>query len=209
MSERILIIVDFQNDFIQPDGVLSIKDVSLINRMQTFIDSLGPNSFVNIIITMDTHFRETWSSTYESTSYPLHCEFGHNGFKLAFNLSNTSNLPVEIIYKSTVDIWNEVSQYRCLNKDFKDSQIYISGLITEVCVKHALDGFLQRKAGKVFLLSDLIGGLNQTAEDLFLSEEYTDYVNHKSLCMLSSSDFLNGEAAQGLGDKLYFTNDKQ
>ena len=36
MKKRILVRVDFQNDFVDPDGKLTINDVALINRHQRF-----------------------------------------------------------------------------------------------------------------------------------------------------------------------------
>lgn len=93
MNNKIFFLIDFQNDFIQPQGLLSINNPQLINRMQSFVNSLTDNCFDSIIATMDTHFKATWDSTSESKDFPLHCEYGTKGWELAINIKDT--LPVK------------------------------------------------------------------------------------------------------------------
>ena len=76
MNNRILMRIDFQNDFVHPHGALSINSPELIERQQKFADSLFPTSFDKIIDTYDTHFAETYGETSEAANFPLHCVFG-------------------------------------------------------------------------------------------------------------------------------------
>lgn len=188
MNNKIFFLIDFQNDFIQPQGLLSINNPQLINRMQSFVNSLTDNCFDSIIATMDTHFKATWDSTSESKDFPLHCEYGTKGWELAINIKDT--LPVKILYKSTVNIWKETFQYDCLNQDFTNKDVYLAGLVTEICVKNALDGLLARNYKSVILFDDLTGGLKQTAKELCQSNEYKPYIENKQLFVANSYDFI-------------------
>ena len=40
MNKRILMRIDFQNDFVHPQGDLTISDIDLIERHQKFANSL-------------------------------------------------------------------------------------------------------------------------------------------------------------------------
>ncbi len=184
MNKKILFLIDFQNDFVAPDGLLSINNPALIKKGQSFMDNLPKTAFENIIVTMDTHFKSTWNSTIESKSFPLHCEYGTDGFDLAIKLK--SDLPVRILYKSTTDIWAEATQYSCLNEDFSDKDIYLAGLVTEICVKNALDGLLKKNPHSITLISDLTGGIKQSAAELFA--EYKD--KHPQLYITTCAEFL-------------------
>ena len=72
MNERILMRVDFQNDFVDPEGKLTLSDTDLINRQQHFCNSLQKGMFNQIIDVADTHFEETYKATKEAEAYPLH-----------------------------------------------------------------------------------------------------------------------------------------
>ena len=45
MKKRILMRVDFQNDFVHPHGSLTINNPQLIEKHQQFADNLFQNSF--------------------------------------------------------------------------------------------------------------------------------------------------------------------
>ena len=57
MSQRILMRIDFQNDFVHPQGKLTISDTDLIDRHQKFANSLQTGMFDVIIDSYDTHFQ--------------------------------------------------------------------------------------------------------------------------------------------------------
>ncbi|MBR2274090.1 MAG: hypothetical protein IJ864_04630 [Alphaproteobacteria bacterium] len=116
MNNNILIRIDFQNDFVHPDGVLSICNMSLIAAHQKFAQQLSANSFAQIIETYDTHFAETYHETIEAQSYPPHCLFGRWGWLQAAPFDSALN--VSKLYKSTTNLWNEAVQYKLLNADW-------------------------------------------------------------------------------------------
>ncbi len=49
MNNRILVRIDFQNDFIHPNGSLSINNPDLIEKNQQFNNSLQKGMFAEII----------------------------------------------------------------------------------------------------------------------------------------------------------------
>lgn len=77
--DKLLVIVDFQNDFILPEGALSVpRASSLISPLENYLRSLPsqPNPPSTILITLDTHRQEEYFRGEESKTYPLHCKPG-------------------------------------------------------------------------------------------------------------------------------------
>lgn len=159
MKKRILVRVDFQNDFVDPDGKLTINDVALINRHQRFCNSLQRGMFAEVIDIADTHFEETYAATAEAADYPLHAAYYTWGWHKAAEFKD--NIPLTNLYKSTTNIWNEENNYTLLRQDWRDKDIYLCGLLSDVCVREAMDGFLNRGT-KVTLLEDLCKGVRAT-----------------------------------------------
>ena len=54
-------------------------------------------------------------------------------------------------------MWNEVNQYALLQQDLRDKEVYLCGLLSDICVQQGMDGFLRRGA-KVTVLEDLCQG---------------------------------------------------
>ena len=118
MKKRILVRVDFQNDFVDPDGKLTINDVALINRHQRFCNSLQRGMFAEVIDIADTHFEETYAATAEAADYPLHAAYYTWGWHKAAEFKD--NIPLTNLYKSTTNIWNEENNYTLLRQDWRD-----------------------------------------------------------------------------------------
>lgn len=186
MKKRVFVLVDFQNDFVQPDGALTINNPDLINRVQKFTDNLQKGMFEEIVLTADNHFNETYPLTPEAKNYPPHCIHGTEGWKLAVNLKR--NIPVGILYKSSTDMWNEAPNYSMLQQKWADKDVYLAGVLTDVCVKQAMDGFLKREAS-VTLFNDLTQGLSMQTEELLQQPEYAEAVENGQLRQINSSQF--------------------
>ena len=186
MKKNILVRIDFQNDFVHPHGALTISNPDLIERNQKFADSLFSTSFDKIIETYDTHFNETYPETFESGNYPAHCIFGTWGWQQAAPFK--PELDVIKIFKSTTNLWNEVKQYRFLDENFRDDNVYICGVLSDVCVQQAMNGFLKRGAN-VILFNDLCQGINYQISDILADEKYRSYVESGKLRCITSSQF--------------------
>ncbi len=111
---KLLVIVDFQNDFVSKGGLLSFNerkgDLELINKMNIFLKK-NAQQFDYIIITQDTHFNEYYSDTNEAKKYkfPLHCDYKTEGWELAFDTKNLNNKNIYLLCKNTFDCWSTES----------------------------------------------------------------------------------------------------
>lgn len=186
MKKNILIRIDFQNDFVHPHGALTINNPELIEAHQKFADSLFNNCFDEIYETYDTHFQETYPSTIEAQSYPLHCVFGSWGWQQAAPFK--PDLKVKKIYKSTTNLWNEVKNYADLNNNWQDKNVYLSGVLSDVCVQQAMNGFLKRDA-TVIIFDDLCQGLNEQISDILTKDVYRPYVESGKLKSITTAQF--------------------
>ena len=63
-------------------------------------------------------------------------------------------------------MWQEAYTYPVLQQDWKGKEVYLAGVLSDVCVKQAMDGFLSRGA-KVTLLEDLCQGLKNKCRKSF------------------------------------------
>lgn len=186
MTQNILMRIDFQNDFVHPHGALSLNAPELIEKHQKFADSLFAGSFDKIIETYDTHYAETYGNTTESESFPPHCLQGSWGWQQAAPFK--PELEVEKMYKSTINIWNEAKQYRDLQADWSDSNVYLCGVFSEVCVKQALNGLLKRGAN-VVIIEDLCQGAQQQIGDILQKDVYRPFIEAGALKSITTGQF--------------------
>ena len=186
MNNKILVRIDFQNDFVHPHGLLSISDTDLIDRHQKFADSLFKDSFDKIIDSYDTHFNETYPSTLEAQSYGIHCVYGTWGWQQAAPFKKELN--VTPVYKSTTNIWNDVKTYKDLSDDWSGKNVYLCGVLSDVCVVQALNGFL-KKGANVIVIEDLCKGLNQEITDIIQNDIYQPFIQEGRLKSITSKQF--------------------
>jgi nicotinamidase/pyrazinamidase len=78
---KILIVVDYQNDFVNPNGALPVPNADTIyQNIQNRIDS---DEYDKVIYTFDTHTTEQYNGSEEQAIFPgIHCEFGTDGWNL-------------------------------------------------------------------------------------------------------------------------------
>lgn len=124
---RLLIVVDFQNDFVTgPLGFQKAIDIApvLINKIKDYKKSND-----EIIFTLDTHY-ENYMSTIEGTKLPvLHCQKGTKGHQLYGELLKLSKNCM-VIEKDTfpsLDLANYLK-----NKTY--SSVEVCGIISNICV---------------------------------------------------------------------------
>lgn len=186
MTERILVRIDFQKDFVHPKGALSINNPELIGRHERFAGNLQKGMFAEIVDVSDTHFAETYNQTKEAESFPLHTVFGSWGWLSAAEFKD--NIPVRKLYKSTTNLWNEVNQYAVLQQDWRDKQVFLCGLLSDVCVQQGLDGFLRRGA-VVTVLEDLCQGVDKQIPEIIREPKYERSVAEGRLRHITSAQF--------------------
>lgn len=184
MNNRILMRIDFQNDFVHPRGSLTINAPELIEKHQKFADNLQSGMFTRIIDSYDTHFAQTYPDTLEARSFPPHCLYNSWGWHSAAPLKD--NIEVINIYKSTTNIWNEKRAYEILSGDWQDKEVYLCGVLSDICVVQALNGLLKRGA-KVSILEDLCQGLEKQIPEILSMETYRPYLDNGQLRSVTSA----------------------
>lgn len=186
MNNRILMRIDFQNDFVHSHGALTVNAPELIEKHQKFADNLFLDSFDKIIDTYDTHFAETYPHTIEAQSFPLHCVFGSWGWQQAAPFKPELN--VVKMYKSTTNIWNEVRSYQDLAQDWRGKNVYLCGVLSDICVQQAMNGLL-KKGAHVTVIEDLCLGKDKQIKDILQDDVYVPFIKQGKLKMITTAQF--------------------
>lgn len=189
MKNRILMRIDFQNDFVHPEGSLTIADPELIEKHQKFAASLQAGMFDLIIDSFDTHFDETYASTLEAQTFPPHCIFKEWGWHSAAPLKN--NIATISLYKSTTNIWHEKNTYQILSQSWQDKEVFLCGVLSDICVVQAMNGLLKRGA-KVIVLEDLCRGSEQQIPEIINDNIYRRFIDNGQLRSLTAAQFFRG-----------------
>ena len=193
MNNRILMRIDFQNDFVHPHGSLSLKNQQLINRHQTFANGLFKDSFDKIIDSYDTHFAETYANTIEAQSYPPHCVYCMWGWMSAAPFK--FGLPVTNVYKSTTDIWNEAKNCQALNENWQGKEVYLCGVLSDVCVVQAMHGLLKRGAN-VVIIEDLCQGAQMQISDILQKDIYRPMIDKGRIKTITTSQYYRAQVLE-------------
>ena len=128
MTDRLLIIVDMQNDFI--DGVLGTPEArAIVEKVLAKKNKHeGP-----VLFTADTHVHD-YLSTQEGQKLPIeHCMLGSSGWRIHPSLHLFSDHDYDVICKSTFGSFTLVEYIReWYLKDIKS--IELVGVCTDICV---------------------------------------------------------------------------
>lgn len=186
MNKRILMRVDFQNDFVHSDGALTINQPELIEKHQKFANNLFCSTFDEIIDTYDTHFADTFDNTLEGKQFPLHCVYGTWGWEQAAPFK--PELEATKMYKSTTNLWNEENVYEELKGDWKGKDVYLCGVLSDICVVQAMNGLL-KKGANVIILEDLCMGIKKQMSDILQKDCYDSLIKEGRLKSITSQQF--------------------
>lgn len=133
MENKILIIVDVQNDFIT--GCLGNKETKKVPAK--IIKLLKENNYSKVYVTLDTH-QENYMETLEGKNLPVkHCVENTDGWKLVPELEEVlKTLPINKVVYYTKETfgslkWEDTSTF--LNMHSAD-KIDICGVCTDICV---------------------------------------------------------------------------
>lgn len=126
---KLLLIIDYQNDFVQKSGKLTAGEPAqaiepaLVQRIKAFQEAGA-----DVICTLDTHTAEQWKDGHpESTQFPLHCADQSKGWKLygALGKMNLDTLTKTSYMLDHSDLDWIVRQY---------DSIELAGVTTDICV---------------------------------------------------------------------------
>lgn len=140
MSEKILIVVDVQNDFVDINGALKVPNAdkacdNIIKKIQSWDGE-------TIIGTFDTHLSEHYLNTEEGKNIPLHCVYETWGWKypefiyqalMKYMFAKDENLflTIEKDTFGSIDELPAVIEEICIENPF---EIHICGVCTDICV---------------------------------------------------------------------------
>ena len=135
--KKILIVVDFQNDFI--DGVLGTKEaVSIIPNVEEKVKKYTDNDDI-IICTQDTHHHDYLDSA-EGKALPVpHCIFETTGWEIHSSIkdylvTSNKNTNAYFVSKQTFGSTYLALLIGDLKNMYGDIELEIIGLCTDICV---------------------------------------------------------------------------
>ncbi len=152
MSKKILIVVDYQRDFVNPKGALPVPGAeSISEQIQKEINN---PIYDEIIYTLDTHTKIQYKNSEEAKLFPEHCIFNTRGWTLYNIVPRTPSInrilnekifkePVDfsvkdefIFVKNKFSIWEGNSHYaNFISKRYdKKTEFVICGVATNYCV---------------------------------------------------------------------------
>lgn len=132
MTNKVLIVVDMQKDFVDPDGALSIPhDTSrVINNITRFIGNFPGR----VLYTLDTHTQDSC----EFKNFPPHCISGTPGWALTEKIAKAiarreayAQEPIKKLPKASYSS-NQIIEY--LVDTHGDSEFFIVGVCTHICI---------------------------------------------------------------------------
>lgn len=126
MENKVLVVVDMQNDFI--DGALGTKEaVEIVSKVKEKIKSFTGE----IIFTRDTHF-ENYRATQEGQKLPVpHCIKESEGWQIEETIDTLRTSEMKVFDKPTFGSV-ELAEYLKENKDLES--VTLIGLCTDICV---------------------------------------------------------------------------
>ncbi|MEP6952491.1 MAG: nicotinamidase [Solirubrobacteraceae bacterium] len=148
---RALVIVDYQNDFVPPDGALAVPEGETIAERINALAAAG--DFDVVVATRDWHPPDHGSFTEQGGTWPVHCVAGTPGAELHPSLDRT---PIDVVVdKGQAPDTQGYSGFDATNlavllRDRGIDDVTIVGLATDYCVRHtALDALREGFAVRV------------------------------------------------------------
>ena len=176
--KTIFVDVDTQLDFLYPTGALYVPGAeSIVDAVARLNQHAGAQG-IPLISTMDAH-RENDA---EFLNWPPHCIVGCLGQRkpVATQLNEQVIIPYDtepavlpaakqtIVQKRVLDVFRNPNLPRVL-EHLGGERYVVYGVVTEVCVQHAVQGLLKTGA-KVAIVQDAVRGLAEADVQRMYSE---------------------------------------
>lgn len=172
-----LIIVDMQNDFVNPHGALYVKSAeTIVDKIHQLISNC---SWDLIILTQDFHPQNHCSFS----TWPPHCVMGTYGAEINNEILDVCINGNNIWYLWTKGVYQDIDAYSAfkdnagndlglydLLKDEEITNVYICGVATDFCVKETTLDSLSYKDLNTFIISDCVVGVDDKTSGEFLSK---------------------------------------
>lgn len=161
-----LVLVDCQNDFMNPDGALYVPGAETIKDAIVHTIKQKDVHFERLILTQDWHSKEDYAKREESKLFPEHCVKGTRGaqiideIEIAIQEANLDVLDVRFT-KPVFDIWAETPEFAdTIKREIRPQDtIYVCGVATNYCVYQAIKGFIEAGYKNVVMLTSACKGI--------------------------------------------------
>jgi len=171
----ILVDEDTQIDFMLPAGALYVPGaerlIPALERVFRWVRERG----IPVLSSVDAHAE----NDPEFRDWPAHCVQGtHGQHKLPCTLLadrrvtpnrpfvEVTRAPQAIVEKQTLDIFSNLAWERLLAL-YPDEECAVMGVATDYCVRHAVEGLLDR-GRRVAIVTDAICGIDRAASEQVL-----------------------------------------
>lgn len=195
-KKRTLNLIDFQNDFVAPNGALSFDsgkgDLKLIQKTKSFFQNLSTGIFQNAIVTFDTHSIETYPNSQEGKLFPIHCIEKTSGWELSIDKQlMESKIPnIQYLKKATFDMWQASIDTPSTHIIKNTDEVVLFGVASDVCNKAALLGWISKEI-PVVIIEDLTRGIKKQTHEVLKEEPFKTAIAKGKIKTISSKNFLN------------------
>lgn len=187
---RMLIVVDYQQDFVMPDGALAVKDA--LDCLVPITNLLKSGKFDFVIATKDMHPVNHCSFKGNGGMWNPHCVAGTEGADFAFSKEHEGHIDL-IWHKGRNPSVEEYSPYNENTETFSEliytaDEIYVCGVALDYCVKEtALD--CANFCDEVYIVEDAVKAVNT---DKHLLEAELGELYQQNIKFVRSVDLLKG-----------------
>jgi nicotinamidase/pyrazinamidase len=170
--------IDTQIDFMFPAGALYVPGAEQILPAIAKLNHFAEAHAIPLISTADAHPEDDP----EFLNWPAHCVAGTIGQKKpqSTRLANRAVIPNKLV-KSLPTAPQTILQKVVLNAfsnpnlptlldTLAADRYVVYGVVTEICVRHAAWGLLERGGARVEIVTDAVRSLNQPEADAMLAE---------------------------------------
>lgn len=139
-KKKILVVIDMQNDFVS--GVLGTPEAEEATKNTVELLENEADQYDAVVVTMDSHFKETYFQTREGQNLPIfHCPVGEGGWFVESRIANKvcKHKNLTILYKENFGYnnWKEtIMDIADIPASSKGEELVIKfvGLVTNMCV---------------------------------------------------------------------------
>ena len=187
--------VDTQIDFMYPAGSFYVPGAATLIRRIAALNHFAASQGTPLVSTMDAHSE----NDPEFRQYPHHCVVGTTGqlkpqITMLDKRITVPNVPVKLalgdaqqilLEKQTIDCFTNVN-ITALLEQWNASRYIVYGVVTEICVRKALEGLLA--TGKeVVLVQDAVQSIDGKA-----SAEMVGEMQRRGLKLGTASEVMSG-----------------
>jgi nicotinamidase/pyrazinamidase len=202
--------VDTQVDFIDPSGKLYVGGAEVLLSNLECLTNHARSKGIRVVSSMDAHVpadEEISDHADFRSTFPPHCLRGTPGQEQVPATRAVAPVVIEnrpytavrlrglvsrhreiVLYKNRFDIFTQPNTSLLL-EIFKPGHIVVYGVALDVCVYHAVQGFLSRGDAKITLVRDAVRAL-----DLARGEQILREWERRGVAMVATADVVGRQS---------------